>query len=867
MRNGLTSVWLLTVLIGLVQPVGAHNLPEGLLAAHWHPATLEQARNRTLAAAAWLERDVPSQDWRQSLDALVLRIEPTMTRVGPVEPALIDGVMAWLVQQRQVNLGTAAGFPEPELTDVDDLLGREHSAGVLARLRVVAAFRAAEVWQRVAEAVGEDAGQDLAEYWAPLVNEIEAAQSDESAEALEYARRQAVRLRELASAESSEQRLQAYDAVLLAQAQRAWQVGRLLDAVWTAFEGLARLSQADPGQRTMALTWSQWLDGIEAEAGGPLRLIDVDLPVVLELLGDAAGYMASPERATQSAVSELADAYARLALFAPDLAFYLDQPVREPVRRAVSSCNTDPLLVSPQPREVFERCARNIDRLLTEGLGSEELVGGGTGPFAAEFLRRELGLVSWQRAAYLDGHLAWTLDAQCRPPDWVNALEWSLLADHLVRWVEQRPVFFTGSGRRELAERLTGRMRELGVEHVEWIDCLTGQGRERLDPVTRVLDRHRSALASVAELLQEARDAFYAEVTRPGADVNLDGPADQLTAYRPEGLTVGPCPDGNTCGARVELPASRALLGKFPNAFLLADQIGMGELALCYDQVRWVERSKRPLRDPAAGVAAYNGRLGFDLVGQFSGDDGERTVFRYRLTDNETRQYLFAADDEAILEQDCPMDRVGGSVASSLPDDHPGLVPNRLTYFASAPTVPEARLVANWNRGAEWRDWFVTGQRVTEIEAADPATIEVAVQAELAALAARRERQLTAPLINPPRSGDSDPLVQAMARVSDTAALLRRVLELHYPRIIRQYAPVRTLVAGESGLMSRDRVRLMRDEGVPAIRMPGLGRERLDRLRAVWLDLPVALREQGQRAPELDFSLERLAELRGQSDR
>lgn len=867
MRNGLTSVCLLCIAIGFAQPAGARNLPEGLLAAHWHPATLEQARNRTLAAAAWLERDASAEDWPQALDAIVLRIEPAMKRVGPLEPALMDGLMAWLVRQRQVNLGTVTGFPAPELADIDDLLGRDHSAGMLARLRVVAAFRAAAIWRRVADALGEEGADAMAEYWAPLAGELETAQSDESAEALDYARRQAGRVLELASAESSEQRLRKHDAILLAQAQRAWQAGRLLDAVWTAFEGLARLTQAGAEQRDMALAWSQWLDGLDGEAGEPLRSIDVDLPVVLALLGDAAGYMASPERATQSAFNELADAYARLALFAPDLAFYLDQPVREPVRRAVANCNPDPLLVGPLPRDVFERCANNLDTLLAEGLGSEELVGGGQGPFAAEFLRRELGLVSWQRAAYLDGHLAWMLEAQCRPPDWVNVLEWSLLADHLVRWVAQRPVFFTGSTRRELADRLAGRMRDQGLEHVEWIDCLTGQGRRRLDPVTRLIDRHRSALASVSELLREARDAFYAGVTRPGADVDLDGPADQLTAYRPEGLAVGPCPEARTCGARVDLPASRALLSKFPNAFLLADQIGMGEIALCYDQVRWVERSRRPARDGAAGVAAYDGRLSFDLVGQFRGGDGQRTVFRYRLTDNETRQYLFAADDDAILEQDCPIDRVGGSVASSLPDDHPGLVPNRLTYFVSAPTVPEARMVANWNRGAEWRDWFVTGQRVTEIQAADAASMEVAVQAELAALVARRERQLTAPLINPPRAGDADPLVQAMARVSDTAALLRRVLELHYPRIIRQYAPVRSLLVGESGLMSRDRVRLMRDRGIPAIRMPGIGRERAGRLREVWRDLPLAVREQGQRAPEIDFSLERLVDLRARSGR
>lgn len=678
---------------------------------------------------------------------------------------------------------------------------------------------------------------------------------------LGHAREQGARIRDLSITEVPIDRARIRDDILRAEAIDAWQTGRLLDALWFTFEGLARLTQIDGRAGDMAAEWAEWLETRESERGGELRLIDLDLPVVLALLGDAADYMASPERATQSAIAELANVYARLALFAPDLAFYLDQPVRQSVRRVLSACNPDPLLVGPLPREVFERCARSLERMLAGELGSEELVGGAQGPFAPEFLRRELGLVSWQRAAYLDGHLNWLLESQCQPPAWTNVLEWSLLSHHLVRWVSQRPVFFTGSAWRDTVERLTVQMRGQAQAHAEWIDCLTGRGSRRRDPVIRLLSLHREALGEVDRMLSQQRAAFYEASTRPGADIDLDGPADQVTAYRPQDLVIGPCPSSNTCGARVELPVSRALLGQFPNAFLLADQVGMGELGLCYDQVRWVERSMEPARRPASGVANYRGRLSFDLVGTFRREDTDQTVFRYRLTDAETRHYLFAAEDEALLARDCPIDQVGKAVASRLPDDQPGLVPNRLTYFTSTPTTPEAEMLANWDRGAEWRDWFVTGRRVASIESADSADMELAVQAELAEIVGRRERQLVAPLINPPRAGDEDPLVTAMARVADSAALLRRVLELHYPRIIRQHAPVRALLTGEQGLITRDRVRLLRDGGVAASRMPALGLERAERLLNTWLELPEMLREQGQRAPEVDYSLERLSAL------
>ncbi len=860
MKSGLTSACLLLVLWAIAGPVHAQPLPEDVLALHWHPATADRARNRTLAAAAWLERGENPDDWQQTVESISLRLQPAMERIGPLRVSLGDGLMAWLVRQREVNLGqSGTGFPQPALGGIGELLEADHAAGELVRKRVVAAYRTDAVWSGVAEALGEGGKAEIEAFWAPLLAELDGDAGNGTVVA--HARGQAERVRALAVASEEAERIQIHDAVLLAEARHAWETGRLLDAVWSAFEALARLTQVDDPASGIAAEWSTWLESIEGEQGAELRLIDVDLPVVMALLGDAADYLASPGHASQSAIAELADAYARLALFAPDLAFYLDQPVREGVRRVISTCNPDPLLVGPLPREVFERCAGNLEDMLAGDLGTEELVGGAQGPFAAEFLRRELGLVSWQRAAYLDGHLNWLLEAQCQPPEWINVLEWSLLADHLVRWVSQRPVFFTGSGWRDTVDRLAGQMRDQATAHAEWIDCVTGRGSSRRDPVVRLIARHRSALLEVEDLLLEARSSFYANATRPGADIELDGPADQVTAYRPQDLVIGPCPEANTCGARVELPVSRALLGLFPNAFLLADQVGMGELRLCYDQVRWVERSMTPARRRASRVADYFGRLSFDLVGTFAGEGADRTVFRYRLTDSETRHYLFGAADEGILTEDCPIDRVGGAVSSNLPEGHPGLVPNRLTYFTSTPTTPEAELLANWDQGAEWRDWFVTGRRVEPVEAADPADMEVAVQAELADLVNRRERQLVAPLINPPRAGDEDPLVLAMSRVADSAALLRRMLELHYPRIIRQHAPIRSMLAGEAGLVTRDRVRLLRDQGVAASRMPGMGLERAERLRSAWLDLPGALREQGQRAPEIDYSLERLSKL------
>ncbi len=864
----------LCAVLAAASPQVVRALSPEILALHWHPASAEAAANRTLAAAAWLERDGDDEDWSQSLDAITLSLTQRLERLGPIDLSGMDGLLAWLARQRQVNLGEGRDqFPVPAVAGIETLLRREHAAGQLARLRRVATWQAGAIWQQVAERVGE---QSVRDYWQPelarldAVNEArdealdEADDAQRRADLLDYARSQAIRSQALVEADDAPQIARLSDALLRARAEQARHSEQWLDLIWTTFEALARLSQLDASSADLASEWAVWIDSFDAEALRALRAVDVDLPVVLAMLGDSAAYLAASERAVHAALGELGDVYARLVLFAPDLSFYLDQPVREGVLTALANCNPDPLLMGPLPRETFERCAHNLLDLLVDGLDSEEMVGGAQGPFATEFLSREMGLVSWQRAAYMDGHLAWWLDAQCRTPAWVNLLDWSLIADHLVRWVAQRPVFFAGADWRSSLDDLHARTERMADGHIEWIDCLTGQGSERRDPVLRLLDVHAQALGEVERMLGESSQRFYQEVTRPGADIDLAGSADQVTAYRPQDLTIGPCPGASTCGARAELPVSRALLGLFPNAYLLADQIGLGRFDLCYEAVRWVDRSATPARDPASQVADYHGHLSFDLVGRFIQHQQAEPVIRLRLTDPQKRHYLFEADDPEILALDCPIERVGRSIASRLPEDHTGLVPNRLTYFASAPTTAEALLLANWERGAEWRDWFLSPERVVTLEAAQPEAMQTRVQAELAALKDRRERRLSTPLINPPRAGDSDPIALTMARVADSAALLRRIMELHYPRILRQYTPIRALLRGDSGLVTRDRVRLLRDAGVPARDLSQVGLQRVAHFREIWLELPVPLRERGQRSPELDYGLERLGVLERQ---
>jgi len=839
-------------------------LPEHALAWHWQVDTAERARRATLALNVWLEDpEADPTQWRQRVESTMLILADLAETVPPSQAALADGLFAWLVHARDRNLQTlSVELPLPDLSRAGDLLERSNRAGRAARLYSVAALQAPVIWERLSDRMADnealDPEDEIEAFWSTLM----APDPDALPAAPESAAlAQADRVARLARLEGSSARSELLVELTRFEAERAWLRADGLGAVWLALEALARTTALeDPAPAANSI--DALLEQISGDSGRSLRQIDTDLPVILAMLQDAAGHLAEPEPGVSAALSELADAYARLALFAGDAAFYLEQPVREDIRSAISACNADPLLVGPLPRETFERCLETLVRLMTSELGREELVGDGDGPYAPTFLRREMGLVSWQRAAYLDGHLNWLLGNSCPVPQWQNPLEWSLLVQYLSRWVAQRPVFFDSARWRDAVDVFVRQSIALRESPETFLDCLTGTGSMRRDPVQQLLSAHGTALADLNGALTSESDRYYAEVTRAAADIDLDGDASQLTAYRPEGLSVGPCPEAQACGVRAELPVSRALLGQFPNAYLLADQIRMGQLDMCYDAVRWVEREMEPARNNDSRVANYRGRLSFELVGSFERNGVAETVFRQRLTATESRHYLFASSEPTVLEMDCPNALAGEPVASRLPENRPGLVPNRLTYFVSQPVTAEAEMLANWDSGAEWRDWFVTGGRVEMIETSDGTALAVAVQAELASLVSRRERLLASRLLSPLTTDQADPLTNAMAVVAENSALLRRILEIHYPRVIRHDNDIRALLSGENSLLSRDRVRQIGDGGRPLRQTATIGRERLDALVTSWAGLPASVREFGQSSPELDFAAERLESLR-----
>lgn len=868
LRGSIAAMWrcsgFLIVLFGLMLPTArAMDLGAEQLAWHWQPQSAQSARAVTLAAQAWLEDEAGDlSQWRQRIEAHRLTLSRQAMLVPPDSVSTFDGLFAWLTLVRERNLQVQTNRPpEPSLDGLNRLLRDQRFAGRVARLYPIAALQAPAIWRgvhaRLSSAPELDADAQIQAFWDDLEIEWSMTQELEVSASARTLAGLAVRYDQANESE----RAGLHVELLLEQAAWAWRDGRRLATVWSLMEGLMRLAAlAEPveyGAGYLAV-----LDAMAAGSGLDLRHTDMDLPLIVAMLKDALGHLNTAEPGVTAAITELADAYARLALFAASATDYLDQPVREDVRSAIGMCNPDPLLVGPLPREVFEQCLETLFGLLQGPLGREELVGDSNGPFSPLFLDREMGLISWQRAAYLDGYLNWQLTAGCAVPDWENPLEWSMVVQYLTDWATQRPVYFGTERWRAAVARVRARLAELDENRMNFIDCITGVGGNRIDPLLRLFDGHAQALSRLESRLTAVNREFYLQSTRPQADIDLEGGADQTTAYRPEGLMVGPCPQARACDVRALLPVSRALLNQFPNAYLLADQLDMGRLSLCYDNVRWVERTMNPLHERDSQVADFSGRLSFELIGRFAGADRVETVLRQRLTAAEPQRYLFSAAEPQLLELDCPNELKGSPIASHLPDGGTVLVPNRLTYFTSLPTSAETQMLSNWDRGAEWRDWFVTGQRVETLERRDGSELAAAVETELSALVSRRERLLAGRLLMPSGVNDDDSLATAMAEVAASSALIRRMLEIHYPRAIRHRDGLRALISGELALLTRDRVRRMHDAGL-SLRLLALeGFERLSALRSEWNDLPMMLRESGQPIPELDFAREHLDRLR-----
>jgi len=600
------------------------------------------------------------------------------------------------------------------------------------------------------------------------------------------------------------------------------------------------------------------LPGLSNAFANGFSEVDPRINTGLATVFDAVQYLqsSSPEATRLASLrGQVADVISQLVLQIPALDYYFDQPVRERIAVVTDGCIA---IVAQRDsgagrlsRAQFEDCLERLVAMANSEVSRAELAGDPDGPFGRDQLRRELMLTPWQRVNYVLGYLHDQHPTGCTLPEQPlpNPLEWSNLATLLTWLAQQSPVYFqTPENEARLLE-----MRQSGKAlldaWVQQVDCISAAGGGLNDPVSRGLADYRRELDQLVAGLREAELEFRAARLRPGADVVLHGDADQRTAFRSEELQIVPCSNRRICEMSGTLETTRALIGLFPDPYLIADQAGMGRVEICYDNVQWINRRSEPVRPDDPHVANYYGQLSFDLVGRFRENGAVTNVFGFTYVTPAEHHYLFAAADQEVLEDSCPTEWVGSRIVTPMVTRQgPRIVPDRLTYLAAARTLPSQLINANWNRNEEWRDRFVTGLDVTPLEFPPDLSIRDRVNQHLQALYQAEQSSLYNALFRPAPRADgsaSDSLSVQLEELTAGKALLRSYMNLFYPQFMVDSSEIRAALEGQGSLLERSVLQRFREANVAVSSINQTGLERLGQFRALWNRQPETVLRSG----------------------
>ncbi|MEM9532241.1 MAG: hypothetical protein AAGA23_15105 [Pseudomonadota bacterium] len=534
-----------------------------------------------------------------------------------------------------------------------------------------------------------------------------------------------------------------------------------------------------------------------------------------QLLGEA---LQSPPPQRRELLGELAALAASAEGHSSDLDGYLAQPVRAQPAADADICfdiSQPPQRYPPEPisRDQFRNCLASFVSWGTELAQGSELAGEASGPFENSNLARELRLPPWQRINYWIGYLDRFLGADCGPFDerLVNPLEWALASASYIWFAERWPGYFAEHNYAADINRLMAQ-GEAALQNLRRMgNCRrfdAGAGRTALRVI---MEMYAESLNGAVAAVGETTAAFRASQLEPGADVRLDETARQTTNYRPEDLLVGPCGAAPQCTLDQELQPSRALLGLLPQIFLVADQVRVGQLEACYENVRWIERRAEPAPVGNEAMASYFGRLSFDL--RINSGAQAEPIRLMRLTSQEEFEYLFGANKPEVLEDPCPSALVGTQVQAELPGRRLGLVPNRLTFMTAGRAEPGQVVERHWAEGDEWRDRFVTGEGVEVLSALDGEAMVEATQLRLEALNAAWNQMLYQGLTG---VANDSPLTEPMISVQNQRDVLDKLARLLAPQRAVNDPTVRAALRGRYGLFDQGRARQLAAAEVPA---------------------------------------------------
>jgi hypothetical protein len=226
---------------------------------------------------------------------------------------------------------------------------------------------------------------------------------------------------------------------------------------------------------------------------------------------------------------------------------------------------------------------------------------------------------------------------------------------------------------------------------------------------------------------------------------------------------------------------------------------------------------------------------------------------------------MFAAATDEVREDSCPTEWVGTKIVTELSKQNGfRVVPNRLTYLAATRKKPSEIIAANWSRGEEWRDWFVTGLGVTPHEYPLDEGINDRVSRHLQALYQAEKAALYKALLKPQSRGwrrDANSLLSLQQELSARKALVRSYISLFYPGAIVDSDSIRGSLEGYSALLDTDVLRRFNDANVAVASINDTGLARLEKFQADWSRQPDTVRRSGSISISVAHAITRLNSL------
>ena len=280
-----------------------------------------------------------------------------------------------------------------------------------------------------------------------------------------------------------------------------------------------------------------------------------------------------------------------------------------------------------------------------------------------------------------------------------NSFEWMLAAESLLWFSDRWPGYLANYPQ---ASDFNKTIIE-GEKLINGFDCLDESESEILKTqFTQIV----LAWQNVKTQIKQVANEFNQSNLSKGSDIDLLIGSDKPSNYRVEDAIIEACDDQLSCGVHIGLESSRALFGLYPNHLLMADQLKLGKLKLCYDNVGWENRRSASTHLDNDSVANYFGNFSFSIKGFYD----EELIFERKLTSKTEYHYLFSANNEEVLSTYCPLPMVGSKISTTLKEGTYGLVPNRLTFLTASRANESQILTSNWTDGEEWKDQVISDQ-------------------------------------------------------------------------------------------------------------------------------------------------------------